>query len=85
MLHGFNKAFEDSWRLLLNTFWFVPTVVSFSGLLFAALFLTIDARLQPGQTVFVFHGGTGGSEHAPFLPSRGRLSPLPALPSRSLL
>ena len=58
MLHGFNKAFEDSWRLLLNTFWFVPAVVSFSGPLLAYLFLTIDARLQPGQTVFVFHGGT---------------------------
>ncbi|MDQ2713599.1 MAG: DUF2254 domain-containing protein [Chloroflexota bacterium] len=58
MLHGFNKAFEDSWRRLLNTFWFVPALVSFSGPLLAFLFLAIDDRLQPGHALFGFRGGT---------------------------
>ena len=57
MLDDFNKAFEDSQRTLLNTFWFVPASVSLLGPLLACLFLALDQSFQPGQQLLIFHGG----------------------------
>lgn len=56
-MRGFNKAFDDYRRKLLNTFWFVPALVSLFGPLLALLFLQIDDHLQIGQEQFIFHGG----------------------------
>jgi len=58
MLDGFTKALKKYRRVLLNSFWFLPTVVSVLGPVLAFLFLAFDHILQPNQEQFVFHGGT---------------------------
>ncbi len=58
MLNDFNKALEKYRRVLLNSFWFVPALVSLAGPLLAILFLALDHGLQPNLGQFVFHGGT---------------------------
>jgi uncharacterized membrane protein len=58
MMYTFNHAFEDYLRKLLNTFWFVPGLVSLFGPLLAFLFLVLDHYLNLGQAAFMFHGGT---------------------------
>ncbi|GAC1425513.1 MAG: hypothetical protein NVS4B1_10740 [Ktedonobacteraceae bacterium] len=57
-MDSFNKVFNDYRRGLLNTFWFVPALVSLAGPLLAYLFLTVDARLSIVQERLIFHGGT---------------------------
>lgn len=54
----FNKVLDDQRRRLLNTFWFVPALVSLLGPLLASLFLQIDANQSVVQEQSVFHGGT---------------------------
>lgn len=60
MFDSFNKACEANLRVLLNTFWFVPGVVSLLGPLLAFLLLEFDQSLQSTQEpFFVFRGGVG--------------------------
>ncbi|MBV9689470.1 MAG: DUF2254 domain-containing protein [Ktedonobacteraceae bacterium] len=54
---NFNKMLDDYRRTLLNTFWFVPALVSLTGPLLAFLFLGIDANLSTVQEQFFFRGG----------------------------
>ncbi len=58
MLDDFNKVFAKYRRVLLNSFWFLPAVVSVLGPVLAFLFLVFDHILPPNQEQFVFHGGT---------------------------
>src|SRR5205807_885284 len=43
---------------LLNTFWFVPALVSLFGPLLAFLLLELDQSLHPDLGLFGFRGGT---------------------------
>lgn len=62
MLYTLNKMFENYRRMLLNTFWFVPGLVSLLGPLFALLFLALDHNLNLSQEPFMFHGGTAEAD-----------------------
>jgi uncharacterized membrane protein len=57
MLNRLTKTIDYSQRVLLNTFWFVPAIVSLAGPLLALLFLEVDHRVQTRQIRFIFHGG----------------------------
>lgn len=57
MLDDFNRMFADYWRILLNTFWFVPGLVSLAGPLLALFFLNLDHYFYPGRVMFIFSGG----------------------------
>lgn len=58
MTYTLNHALEDNLRKLLNTFWFVPGLVSLLGPLLAFLFVELDHYLNLSQVSFMFHGGT---------------------------
>ncbi len=62
MLYTFNKVFEDYLRKLLNTFWFMPGLVSLLGPLLAFLFLELDHHLSLDHEPFLFHGGTAEAD-----------------------
>jgi uncharacterized membrane protein len=62
MLYTFNKVLEEYLRKLLNTFWFLPGLVSFLGPLLAWLFLELDAHLKLSQEPLLFHGGTAEAD-----------------------
>lgn len=62
MLYTFNKVFEDYLRKLLNTFWFVPSLVSLLGPLLALLFLELDHHFILSQGTLIFHGGTAEAD-----------------------
>jgi uncharacterized membrane protein len=62
MLYTFNKVFEGYRRKLLNTFWFVPGLVSLLGPLLAFLFLELDHNLSLSQEPLIFHGGTAEAD-----------------------
>src|SRR5581483_8159800 len=62
MFYTFHKIFEDYLRKLLNTFWFVPGLVSLLGPLLALLFLELDRHLNLSQEPFVFHGGAAEAD-----------------------
>ncbi len=62
MFYTFTKVFEDYLRKLLNTFWFVPGLVSLFGPLLAWLFLGLDRNLSLSQGSFIFHGGTAEAD-----------------------
>lgn len=57
MLYMFNRMFEDFLRKLLNTFWFMPGLVSLLGPLLAFFFLELDDHLNLGHAPFLFHSG----------------------------
>ncbi len=54
----FTKVFTDYRRVLFNTFWFVPALVSLMGPLLGLLLLSIDTHLSATQEHVLFHGGT---------------------------
>jgi uncharacterized membrane protein len=62
MLYTFNKVFVGYRRKLLNTFWFVPSLVSLLGPLLAFLFLELDHNLSLSQEPLIFHGGTAEAD-----------------------
>jgi uncharacterized membrane protein len=62
MLYTLNKVFEDYLRKLLNTFWFMPSLVSLLGPLLAFLFLELDHHLSLGHQSLLFHGGTAEAD-----------------------
>lgn len=57
MLEDFNRIPGDYWRTLLNTFWFVPGLISLIGPLLAFFLLKLDHDLNPDRMIFVFSGG----------------------------
>jgi uncharacterized membrane protein len=57
MLEDFNRILGDYWRTLLNTFWFVPGLISLVGPLLAFCLLTLDYDLNPDRALFIFSGG----------------------------
>lgn len=57
MLNDFNRMVNDYGRILLNTFWFVPGLVSLVGPLLAIIFLNLDHSFNPMRTMFIFSGG----------------------------
>jgi uncharacterized membrane protein len=62
MTYTLNHALEDNLRKLLNTFWFIPGLVSLLGPLLALLFLELDHYLNLSQLSFMFHGGTAEAD-----------------------
>src|SRR5450432_925209 len=58
MLEDFNRILGDYWRTLLNTFWFVPGLISLIGPLLAFFLLKLDHDLNLDRAIFIFHGGT---------------------------
>ncbi len=57
MLNDFNRMFNDYGRMLLNTFWFMPALISLIGPLLAIIFLNLDHYLNPDRGMFIFSGG----------------------------
>ena len=57
MLNDFNRVLNDYWRIFLNTFWFVPGLVSLVGPLLAIIFLNLDHYFKPVRMMFIFSGG----------------------------
>jgi len=57
MFDTFNRILDSYWRKLLNTFWFVPGLISLIGPLLASFFLNLDHSFHPDQGMFVFSGG----------------------------
>src|SRR5450432_4082089 len=57
MLEDFNRILGDYWRTLLNTFWFVPGLISLIGPLLAFFLLKLDHDLNLDRAIFIFSGG----------------------------
>jgi uncharacterized membrane protein len=58
MIANFKRAFKDSWRKLVNGFWFVPLLISLLGPLLAIFFLNLDHLAGQVDRTFLFSGGT---------------------------
>lgn len=61
-MYTLNHVLDDNLRKLLNTFWFVPGLVSLLGPLLAFLLLGLDHYLNLSQASFMFHGGTAEAD-----------------------
>jgi uncharacterized membrane protein len=62
MFDTFTTVFEDVLRKLLNTFWFMPGLVSLLGPLLAFLFLELDHHFSLSQEPLLFQGGTAEAD-----------------------